>query len=906
MQSTQHNPVLSTKLYIPRARPSLVPRPRLIEQLNESLRCPITLVCAPAGYGKTTLLSEWIPQYENCVTWLSLDEGDNDPVRFWRHFLAALRTLNPELCRDAQLSLEASQVPEVETVLSLVINDLAALEYRFVHVFDDYHLVDNLAIDKGLTFLVEHLPPNVNLIVASRRDPALPLARWRAQHHLAEIRSADLRFRAEEAATFYNQVMELELSDQEVAALESRTEGWISGLQLAALSLKDRGDRSRFIAEFAGSHRFIIDYLAEEVLSRQAQPVREFLLATSIPNRLCGSLCNALTGNDDGQSMLEQLEQANLFIEPLDNDRAWYRYHPLFQEVLRSRLRATREDRVPDLHVRAADWFEAEGLIVEAIHHALAAEARERSVRMIVDVADNIAFTQGQFTTVLNWLESLPENVLQSHPRLILIRAWILLNAGSGEAVEENLLVAERALPAQEPAQRLELRGEVAAVRAMIASYRREISRTIELCRQARQLLPESNLFLQAAVTSALGLAYRFSGRAVEASEAFSEAIALSQAAGNYYIMMDSVANLARMQMLRGQRNASEQTCRQALQFAEEQARAKGHPLLDAGFPHIRLGEALREKNELDLAEQFILKGIEMGKLGGNLDIVISGYGFLLSVRQAQGDLAGARAARQRIEELAVSFKNKIMLLEWGVRLARLALVQGDLSTAEEWARQYELFTGRDPAYNEEFAGITLARLRLAQSRFSEAIELLAQLQEEAEAAERMGSAIEILTLEALASAAQANHPRAFSSLEQALTLAEPEGYMRIFIDEGEPMRLLLCDYKSHIKRQIGKGVSTDLLRILTYVDRLLAVFPQTVDARKSRDGAILAEPLSERELEILRLIATGRSNHEIADTLVIALSTVKSHINNLYGKLGTNRRTEAIAIARDLGLLSE
>jgi LuxR family maltose regulon positive regulatory protein len=592
-------------------------------------------------------------------------------------------------------------------------------------------------------------------------------------------------------------------------------------------------------------------------------------------------------------------------VVPLDDHRGWYRYHHLFAEVLRSHLQATGEDKIPELHVRAAEWFESNGLIEEAIHHTLVAKDWQRSVRLIMDVVDTVAFTQGQFRTVLAWLQPLPDSVIQFQPRLSLIRAWMLLNAGSSEAVEENLLDAERTLSSQEPAQRLLLQGEITALRAMIASYEREISRTIELCSQAREQLPESNAFLRAAVANALGLAYRFSGRVVEASQAFSEAIVLAQATGNFYMMMDSVTNLARMQMLRGQLRAAEQTCRRALQFVDEQASTSGRPHFDAGFPLIRLGEILREWNDLDSAEQSILKGIEMGKLGGNLDIVMSGYGFLLSVKQGQGDLVGAREARQTIEELAVTFKNKVLLLESGARNARLSLAQGDLPSAEEWARQYESFTGQDPAYNEEFARITLARLRLAQLRFLEAIELLVQLREEAEAAERMGSVIEILTLEALAFAAQGDQQRALTSLERALTLAEPEGYIRLFIDEGEPMRLLLLDYQSIIKKKISDGVDSESLRLLTYTDKLLAAFSPPAAVGKPKSETLL-EPPSERELDILRLIATGRTNQEIADMLVIAVSTVKSHINSLYGKLGTNRRTQAIAIARDMGLLSK
>ena len=905
MKPAYENLILSTKLYIPRADSNRVARPRLIERMNESMQRPLTLLCAPAGYGKTTLLSEWIPEYEHCVTWLSLDEGDNDPARFWRHFLAALQTLNPGLFQDAQGSLEGSQVRPIEAVLTLTINEIAALDYRFTHVFDDYHLIDNQAIDEGLTFLIEHLPPNLNLVIASRSDPLLPLARWRTRRQMTEIRSADLRFTREESVAFFNQAMKLDLSEEEVAALDSRTEGWISGLQLAALSMKDHRDRSKFIAAFAGSHRFIIDYLVNEVLSRQAEQVREFLLETSILNQMSGPLCDALTGGNNGQAVLESLEQSNLFVVPLDDHRGWYRYHHLFGEVLCSHLHAIGDDKTTELHIRAAEWLESNGLVVEAIHHALVAKDWQRSARLIMAMADNIALTQGQFKTVLTWLQSLPDKTMQSQPRLSLIRAWILLNTGSSEAVEENLLEAERALSSQEPAQRQILQGEIAALRAVIASYRREVSRAIELCRQARQQLPETNAFLRAAVANAMGLAYRFSGRVVEASQAFSEAIALGQAAGNYYMMMVSVTNLARMQMWRGQLRAAAQTCRHALRFAEEWAAVSGRTLFDAGFPNIRLGAVMREWNDLASAEQFIQKGIELGKAGGNLDIMMTGYRFLSRVRQSRGDSAGAWAAIQAFEEIVISFKIPVMSLESAARKARLSLKQGDLAPVENWAQQYESFTEKDPAFLDEFSRITLARLRLAQSRIAEAIGLLEQFRGDAEAAERMGSVIEILIIEALAFAAQGDQRRALTSLERALTLAEPEGYVRIFVDEGESIRQLLLGCQSTIKKKVGNDVNSKSLRLLTYTDKLLATFSQPASPEKPQREA-LPEPLSERELDILRLISTGRSNQEIAEILVIAVSTVKSHINSLYGKLGTNRRTEALAIARELGLLSD
>jgi LuxR family maltose regulon positive regulatory protein len=916
MQASASSPLLATKLYLPRARPNRVERPRLIARLNEAMSQQLTLICAPPGFGKTTLLSDWIPYSENCVTWLSLDEADNDPARFWTYFIAAVQMLKSGLGESALNLLNAPhpKSPPLESVLTALLNDIAAFHDEFALVLEDYHVIESQTIHEALIFLIEHLPRQIHLILTSRIDPPLPLARFRARNQLAEIRSADLRFTPGEAAVFLNQVMGLNLSGDDIARLEARTEGWIAGLQLAALAMRDRADLAGFIASFTGSQRYIASYLVEEVLHRQPDSMQSFLLQTSILDRMTAALCAAMYGElptaepmteREAQEALESLETANLFLVPLDNEQHWYRYHNLFAEMLRGHLQIAHANRVPNLHNRAAGWFESNGLITEAIQHRLAGRDWQNAVRLILETADPTAFKQGQFKTVLGWLESLPEEVLRSQPRLNLVRGWILLTAGSIEAVEAHLLEAERALPALDSEERLPLQGEVATLRAMIASYRREISRTIELCDQARKRLPESNVSSRAAVANALGLAYRFSGRVVEASQAFSEGIALGQKAGNYYIMMDSVVGLARMQLLRGQLRAAEQTCRQALLFAEEQARASGHPLFDAGFPYVRLGENLRERNELEAAEGFILKGIELGRQGGNLDIVASGNGFLARVRQAQGDPEGALAAMRTVERTAASFDNKIVLLEIAAYSARLSIEQGNLEPVKDWVRQYEAFTDKDPAYLGEYSHITQARLMLAEKRFGEALDLLDWLREDAEAAGRMGTVIEILVLETLALSSQGDHPGALTSLERALTLAEPEGYIRIFLDEGETMRLLLAGYQSVLKKRVVATIEDTSLRLLTYTDKLLAAFTPAATGAAQQPGTAI-EPLSERELEILRLISKGLSNQEIAEILVIAVSTVKSHINHLYGKLGTQRRTQAISIARDLGLLEE
>jgi LuxR family maltose regulon positive regulatory protein len=937
MQSAASSPLINTKLYIPRARPNRVERPRLIARLNKALSQQLTLVCAPAGFGKTTLLSEWIPHCEICVTWLSLDEADNDPIRFWSYFIAAVQTLQNSIGENALALLNAPhlQTTPIESILTALLNDIAAFQDEFALVMEDYHLVESRTIHDALNFLINHIPRQMHLILTSRVDPPLPLARLRARNQLAEIRSADLRFEPDETAVFLNQVMGLDLSTEDIARLEARTEGWVAGLQLAALALRSRSDLPGFIASFTGSNRYIVSYLVEEVLDHQPDFLKVFLLQTSILDRMTAALCAAVSGGllageeiteQAAIDALERLEHANLFIIPLDDERRWYRYHHLFAEVLRSRLQAAHADRVPYLHGRAAKWFESNGLFMEAVQHLLAAKDWDRAAVLIANTADDTAFKQGQVKTVLAWLQTLPEEILNTQPRLSLIRGWILLNAGSIDAVEENLIIAERALPPLEPEQRFPLQGEVATLRAMIASYRREISHTIELCRLARDLLPEQSVSSRAAVANALGLAYRFSGQVVEACEAFTEAIALAEIAGNFYIMMDSVVGLAGMQMLSGQLRAAEKTCRDALLFADEQASASGYSLLDAGFPHIRLGEILRERNDLVTAERFILKGIELGRQGGNLDIILTGHGLLAAVRQAQGDLVGARAAMQMAEKMAVSFQNRFVLFEVATHSARLLLAQGDLTAAESWERSYLSFTGNDPAYLGELARITLARLRMAQKRYKEAIDLLEHLRKDAEAAGRMGSAIEILALEALSIAARRDFLAAITSLERALTLAEPEGYMGIFLSEGEPMRLLIAEYVrisasgSPVDKQTAHSHSLSL-----YADQLLAAFTDksplvdpiinrksagTPASEQSGAGAPkapfsnLLEPLSLREVEVLRLIAGGASNGDIAQALTISLSTVKRHTGNIYNKLGVNSRTQAVARAQQIGLL--
>ena len=911
MQVVNTNPLLSTKLFIPPARPRRVARLRLVGLMNEAVKNPLALICAPAGYGKTTLLSEWIPQNEHCVTWVSLDEADNDPLRFWSYFIAALQTLNPELGKNARLLLESTQNPQIEAVLSLVINDLAALDYRFSQVFDDYHLVENPAIDSSLAFLVEHLPPNVNLVISSRRDPALPLARWRARQQMAEIRSADLRFTIDETTHFLNQAMKLDLSAPEIAALEVRTEGWIAGLQLAALSIKDRDDRAGFITAFTGSHRFIIDYLVEEVLSRQSGSVREFLLSTSILNRLCASLCDALTGSSNGQAILERLEQDNLFLVPLDDHRGWYRYHHLFAEVLQARLRKYQPDLHAKMHLRASDWYEREGLIDQAFRHALAAPDLEGAARLVERNSVNM-IQRSEVLLIRSWLEQLPVELVQTRPRLILAYGWILVLTGHGQALEQWLAASRASAALAAPDLPADILGELALLRATLARFQHDAALSLKLAQQALDHLSGDNRGLQAGAMYTVGVAHLQKGEIASARKAFAEAIVLGETKGGPYMAMIALQELSELQIKQGKLSQAIQTCQQAMSMA---LRWGWQVLPAAGLAHIYLGQVFYQRNDLAAAVHEITEGVDLLQSSIEQFVLAQGFVSLAQAQNASGDMKGAFATIQRGKDwfthMQVADTGAGTLL--GLGELRLRIAMDDLSAAIQWSQDCH-WLPEDTALGY-LQAMTLVRLRLAQIQrklqekfLQEGFEITNRLLAAAEAKEWWGHVLELSLLCALLYQARGDTGGARCHLERALTLAEPEGYIRVFVEEGEPMRLMIDDYRLEITRH-----GPDSARLVDYTEMLLSAFtsasPKSTPHPTRDEGlgvALLVDPLSERELEILRLISKGLSNQEIAEILVIAVSTVKSHINHLYGKLGTQRRIQAISIARDLGLLED
>jgi len=742
----------------------------------------------------------------------------------------------------------------------------------------------------------------MHLVIPTRADPRLPLARLRAHGHLIEIRANDLRFSHEETTLFLDQAMGLSLSNEEITVLGKRTEGWIAGLQIAGLSMQGHADIPEFIRAFSGSHRHILGYLADEVLNQRPKGTMNFLLQTSILDRLCGPLCDVVTGGSDGQAILENLAQANLFITPLDDEGMWYRYHHLFAEVLQARLEQTNRDLVSDLHHRAGDWYASQGMIDEAVRHSLAGGNFEGASRLIDSVA-GILLRKGSGTSLSRWLDALPEQTVRTHPRLSLARGWtIFMGPGVNlEHAETWALLALR-IARENKSIDSDLTGEVAALRSMIAITRGEVAKSRKFAQEALTDLAIDSPW-RSAVTFSLATTNLEFGDISAAAQAFEEAIRLSQVEGDLFVQLACASFLADIYVFQGHLSRATEMYRQVLAWSDPGLPQKGTIMAYGGLAHI-----LYERNRPDEAHEYIQSGLEqLDRVGGEYAAFVINR-ILARLHQTQGNWRHALEILDQAYQRGQNAQVSMVTRQASALRAGLQLARGDLEAALAWAENSGLRPNDaevDHPGWREIEYLTLARVLAAQGRHEIALSLLERLMKSAQADGRDGSAIGILVLQALFDQAQGNGMQALEHLERALVLAEPEGYARVFVDEGEPMRLLLRECRATVKKQVGSDVDSKSHRLLTYIDKLLAAFSQPAPAEKPGQGVIL-EPLSERELEVLRLIASGCTNQEIAEKLVIAVSTVKSHINNLYGKLGTNRRTEAIAIARKSGLLSE
>jgi LuxR family maltose regulon positive regulatory protein len=887
--------VLLTKLYIPRRRPDSVSRPRLVARLNAEAGQRVTLISAPAGFGKTTLLAEWIPASPHCVTWLSLDEGDNDPTVFWGGFLAALQRLDPSLGEGARSQLEAPQSPPIETLLAQVINDLSACPISFIHVFDDYHFIQNPAINEAVSFLLEHMPPNLRMILSSRADPALPLARWRGRGQLAEIRASDLRFTVAEVAAFLKSRLLLELPPTAIAALESRTEGWAAGLQLAALSMQGREDVSGFIEAFSGSHRHVLNYLVGEVLDQRPRGTLDFLRQTSILDRMCAPLVEAVTGTSGGQAMLETLDRANMFVIPLDDEGRWYRYHHLFAEALQQRFHQAEREQAAEYYRRASEWFERSGSSAEAVEYALRGRDWPRAAALIETTMPEVQ-RHGELATLLRWLGALPDEAIATRPTLGLAHAWLLIIVDDFVGAERRLAVSDQALrahPEADPAVQNALLGQAAVVRATSALMLEAPGEvTVAAGHDALRLLPEDDLVRRGFAVFIMGCAHYLSLGDVQAAESTLVAAAgVSRSAGDAFGATMAYLHLSQMRAMAGHLGAAAAACEELSQLAHQPG---WEHFPAAALGGVMLGRVPYERNELAAALETLTAALAEVERYSLKRPELIGVVLLARVKLALGAAEEARALLDRAWTTIQKYQLKQLTFPGTALRARMLLQMGDLATAAQWAST--IAVPADGSLNPalEYDHITVARVWVAQGREAEARSLLRRLLPPAEVAGRMGRVIEILALQAVAAWAQQNEEAAMAALEKALALGEPEGFVRSFVDEGEPMQAMLA-------RVTGERH--------WYAEQLLEAFGRDtasvrIAAAARTPTASLLEPLRERELEVLRLMAQGYSNQEIATKLVLGVSTIKTHINHLFQKLGAASRTQAIARGRALGLL--
>lgn len=875
--------ILKTKLYIPRLQSKIVLRPRLIERLNRGIHLKSTLISAPAGYGKTTLLSEWISNCERPVAWLSLDEGHNEVTSFLAYLIAALQTVEAGIGAGGLKALHSPQPPSTESILTVLINEIEAIPNPFILVLDDFHTIDAKPVDSALTFLIRHLPAKMHLVIATREDPHLPLARYRTRGELTELRAADLRFSTDEVADFFNCVMDLNLSTDEITALESRTEGWIAGLQLAAISLRGHKDTAEFIQSFTGSHHFVMDYLVEEVLQQQSKSLQTFLLCTSILDRMCGPLCDAVMGDfsTSGQKTLEYLEQANLFIIPMDNERRWYRYHHLFAELLRQRFQRKtasssggKGKELSQWHIRASQWFEDNGLEVEAFQYAAAANDIERCVRLMGKGTMPLHF-RGVAVQILNWLASLPKEVFNARPSLMVIYPSLLLANGQTIGVEEKLKAAETVLQNVEMDDKIrDLFGKIAMARATLGLTRYDVETMLGQSRRALEFLDSKNLASRANALWTLGFAYFLRKDYKAARSAYTEAISLSQQSGDIFRVILATIGMGMVQESENQLYQAVETYRHVLQLSGDQPTTIVHQA------HLGLANAFYQWNDLDAAARHGKMSLDLAsQYESHIDRHILCEVFLARLNLARGDADAAAAILDQASQSARR-NNFVQCIPQVVSAQVVTLLrQGKWKTAANLAQTHDLPLCR-------------ARVLLAQGDTSAALELLHPPGRKMAAKSSPREQLQGLVLQALAFHIHGEKKNAQQVLRRALEMAQPGGFIRIFVDEGVPMAKLLSEVAS-------QGVMPE------YTNKLLTAF-----AAEKRKGKVASsarpfhDPLSRRELEILQLIAEGLSNRQIGERLYLELTTVKGHNQKIFAKLDVKRRTEAVARARQLGLL--
>ncbi len=902
--------LIRTKLRRPFTRPNLVTRPDLQARIADGLRYPLTLVIAPAGFGKTTLVASCVSSCGMPAAWLSLDKDDNQAGHFLAYLAAALQEADHAIGVEVVPLLAGMQPVPPEVVLTSLVNDLDAAGREMVLVLDDYQFISSPVVHEAVAFLLAHAPPAFHLLVATRSDPPLPLARLRARGQTVELRADDLSFTAAEAAQFLNQVMGLRLDSRSVEILSERTEGWAAGLQMAALSMRGREDVDGFIAGFSGTNRHILDYLLEEVLAREPEEVQSFLLQTSILSRLAGPLCDAVTRTSGGQQMLEQLERRSLFVIPLDDERRWYRYHHLFSDLLQARLNQQGPEPAQKLLSRAAAWCEREGLSREAVSYALASQDYDEAARLVGKYWGPLA-NNGEVETVWSWLDALPVEVVKQRAALSVAYCWMLWLRGQVGLIEAHLGDAERAVseqarqerPAEDDPMAAAFPAIMAVLRSIVARQHDEFEAAVFEGERALSLVPENlppqvDAIVRILIFLALASAYDASGDLDKAASAHVESIRCSRLAGNpggltgmTYRMLNILEPLGRLR-------AADAACHEALEYLQAQGMSR---LPAAGLLYVAMAQVLVEQNNLAAAQAYLERGFELAKWSGRYDAVRNAPRALSRLRLARGDAAGALGA---VQEAEIAFENAPTPQTEAGLLAlksRVLARQGSLGEAARCADKAVLVAGKDRGQTSQVAALATLRVRLAQGGPAEAVEELSRSIAAAEASGRLGVALELRILSSLSLCQQKKQGEAEAELERALALAAPEGYVRIFLDEGQAMQQLLGRWLAH--------ASPGLLR--DYAAGLLAQFeaeplPGKEEAGRSALAEGLVEPLTRRELEVLQLICAGDSNQAIADKLVITLSAVKKHTGNILGKLGVTSRGQAMVKAAQLGLVSK
>ena len=853
----------------------------------------LTLISAPAGFGKSTLISEWSASCKLPVAWLSLDEGDNDPARFISYVVKALQTIQTGIGEHLLAALQSPQPLQIETILTLLLNEISDIPDNFLLILDDYHLIDSQPVDRSLTFLIEHQPPQMRLVIATREDPSLPLPRLRTRGQLTELRAADLRFTPAETAEFLNRVIGLNLSEENITALEARTEGWIAGLQLAAISMQGQPDPTEFIQSFTGSHRFVMDYLLEEVLQQQRENIQSFLLRTSVLDRVCGSLCDAvfLDPSVPGQATLDYLEHANLFIVPLDHERRWYRYHHLFADLLRKRLwQSLTPEETAELHIRASQWYENNDLMLDAFRHAAAASDIERAICLMENKRMPL-HRRGTATTILDWLESLSDAVRNARPVLWWMQAALMLTIGQTRGVEEKLQAAENSLDvltvpdAELDNTTRDLIGKIAVIRANLAQAEAQTETIFVQARRALAYLHPNNLSYRSSAIRTLGFAYYWQDDWDKAQQAYTEALSLAQTAGDMTSAMLASIRLGQLQEDQNQLYLATETYRHALNLIGEYSNP------NTTIAYLGLAQIFYQWNNLDAAEQYAEQGLKLAQQFDQItDRIIMSELHLSLIKLGRGDISGAAQMVSQAEQTSRQKNFTLRLPHIAYFQTWIHLHQGNLDAAAQLTQQNEIPLMR-------------ARVLIRQNDLSAALEVLEALHRQAEEKGLARRLLDVMAVQSVALYAHGEKEKAVELLGKALAQAEPKGFIRLFVDEGEAMRLLILDFRAQIEKQGPPNIYP----LFGYVNKLLAAFPTSLEvisqSKITNQKSKMIEPLSEREMEVLRLLRSELSGPEIARRLIVSLNTLRTHTKNIFNKLGVNNRRAAIHRAEELEL---